>query len=114
MKNAISIGRYYLEHAKAVFIASGAYDPPEVKNAKYILKQIDSTGEARLSKREVYRLCMNRTGFETADSTAFTSGIDELRRRGYIKIDRDKSTGGRPTEMIVLNPLYLAQRDKVK
>lgn len=114
MRNAISIGRYYLEHAKAVFIASGAYDPPEVKNAKYILKRIDSTGEARLSKREVFRLCQHKAGFETTESIAFTSGMDELWRRGYIKIDRDKSTGGRPTETVVLNPQYLAQRGKVK
>ena len=114
MRNAISIGRYYLEHAKAVFIASGAYDPPEVKNAKYILKRIDSTGKTQLYKREIFRLCQNKAGFENVDSIAFTSGMDELRRRGYIKIDRDKSTGGRPTEVVTLNPLYLAQRNKVK
>lgn len=110
MKNAINIGRYYLEHAKAVFMMSGMYDPPEVKNAKYILKRIDSTGLTQISKRDVFYLCRKKQGFETVDSEAFVAGLEELRRRGYIKIDMDKSTGGRPTETIVLNPLYLQQR----
>lgn len=111
MKDAINIGRYYLEHAKAVFMLSGMYDPPEVKSAKYILKRIDSTGLTQISKRDVYRLCKNKEGFETADSEAFVTGLEELRRRGYIKIEKDKSTGGRPTEIVTLNPLYLQQRE---
>ena len=112
MKDAIAIGRFYLEHAKAVFISSGMYDPPEVKNAKYILSRIDSTGEDRLNKKTVYELCRKKKGFETVTSEAFTTGLGELRRRGYIKIEKDKSTGGRPTEIVTLNPLYLEQRDR--
>lgn len=111
MKSAIEIGRYYLEHAKAVFLLSGMYDPPEVKNAKYILKRIDSTGLTQISKKMVFDLCRKKEGFETTESENFVTGLEELRRRGYIKIDKDKSTGGRPTEMIVLNPLYLEQRE---
>lgn len=110
MRNAINIGRYYLEHAKAVFTLYGMYDPPEVKNAKYILKRIDSTGLTQISKRDVFQLCKKKQGFEKSDSENFASGLEELRRRGYIKIEMDKSTGGRPTEIIVLNPLYLQQR----
>lgn len=113
MENAINIGRYYLEHAKAVFTLSGMYDPPEVKNAKYILKRIDSTGLTQISKRDVYRLCKNKTGYETVDSESFVTGLEELWRRGYLKIDKT-TTGGRPTEMIVLNPLYLQQRGSEK
>lgn len=111
MKDAIAIGRFYLEHAKAVFISSGMYDPPEVKNAKYILRRIDSAGENCLNKKTVYELCRKKKGFETVTSEAFTTGLGELRRRGYIKIEKDKSTGGRPTEIVTLNPLYLAQRN---
>lgn len=110
MKNAIDVGRYYLEHAKAVFLLSGMYDPSEVKNAKYILKRIDSTGLTQISKKAVFDLCRKKTGFETADSDSFLTGLEELRRRGYIKIEKDKSTGGRPTDIITLNPLYLQQR----
>lgn len=111
MRRAIEIGRYYLSHAKYVFLQSGMYDPPEVKNAKYILLRIDSTGKVQISKRDVHRLCMDKAGFEKSDSENFISGLEELRRRGYIKIERITSpTGGRPTEMITLNPLYLRQR----
>ena len=44
MKNAIEIGRYFLDHAIYVFLYSGLYDPQEVKDAKYILKRMESTG----------------------------------------------------------------------
>lgn len=110
MKNAIAVGRYYLEHAKAVFLLSGMYDPPEVKSAKYILERIDSTEKTQISKSEVFALCRKKKGFETAKSEVFVTGLEELRRRGYIKIEKDNSTGGRPTEIITLNPLYLEQR----
>lgn len=109
MQSAIDIGRYCLEHAKKVFLYSGMYDSPEVKNAKYILSRIDSVGKTQISKRDVYDLCKGKKGFETPGSEAFATGLEELRRRGYIKIDRI-ATGGRPMEMIVLNPLYLQQR----
>lgn len=112
MKNAINIGRYYLEHAKAVFILSGMYDSPEVKNAKYILKRIDSTGLTQISKKVVFDLCRKKQGFETTNSEAFVTGLEELRRRGYIKIEKDTSTGGRPTEVIILNPIYLEKRSQ--
>ena len=111
MRRAIEIGRYYLSHAKYVFLKSGMYDPPEVKNAKYILSRMDKDGRPKMSKRDIYHLCQNKVGFEKADSENFISGLEELRRRGYIKIERITSpTGGRPTEMITLNPLYLRQR----
>lgn len=113
MRRAILIGRYYLSHAKYVFLQSGMYDPPEVKNAKYILNRIDSTGKTQISKRDVFYLCRDKVGFEKADSEAFVSGLEELRRRGYIKIERVSSpNGGRPTELIALNPIYIAQREE--
>ena len=109
MKNAIEIGRYFLDHAIYVFLRSGLYDSQEVKAAKYILKRMESTGVEQLSKRDLYRLCKNKTGFETADSEVFVKGLEELRKRGYIKIKK-VSTGGRSTETVILNPEYLEYR----
>lgn len=109
MKNAIEIGRYFLDHAIYVFLYSGLYDPQEVKDAKYILKRMESTGAEQFSKRDLYQLCRRKTGFETADSEAFVKGLEELRKRGYIKKERI-ATGGRPTESVILNPEYLEYR----
>ncbi len=109
MKNAIEIGRYFLDHAIYVFLQSGLYDSQEVKAAKYILKRMESAGVERLSKRDLYQLCRRKTGFEAADSELFVKGLEELRKRGYIKIEK-VSTGGRPTETVVLNPEYLEYR----
>ena len=36
-------------------------------------------------------------------------GLEELRKRGYIKKERI-ATGGRPTESVILNPEYLEYR----
>lgn len=42
MRNAIEMGRYFLAHAKAAFDIMGITEPQQVKDAKYILKKIDS------------------------------------------------------------------------
>ena len=113
MKNAIEIGRYFLAQADYVFRLSGLYDSPRVKDAKYILRRIDETGKVQLSKRDVYDKCKNKKGFETVNSEAFTGGLEELRDRGYIKLDSMKSGGrGRPTVMITLNPEYIKGREE--
>ena len=59
--------------------------------------------------RKVVPVCRRKTGFETADSEAFVKGLEELRKRGYIKKERI-ATGGRPTESVILNPEYLEYR----
>ena len=70
---------------------------------------MESTAIETVSRRKLYDLCKNKTGFETADSGLFVGGLEELRKRGYIKIEK-VSTGGRPTETVVPNPEYLEYR----
>ena len=69
------------------------------KNAKYILKKLLAGGWQQLSKRDLFRQCDGR--IRTVED--MEPGLKVLVDRGYIYIDRI-STGGRPTEKIILNP----------
>lgn len=115
MKNAIEMGRYFLAHARYTYKASGMSDRPEEKDAKYILKRIEESAKpakpAKLSKKEVFDLCKDKTGFEKVEY--LNDGLNELVRRGYIRIVKQQNpNGGRPTEIIEFSPDYLATLDK--
>ena len=55
MKNAISIGRYLIDHAKAAFSLMGADDG--IKKCKYVLDAIVKSGLVEFTRRDVMRLC---------------------------------------------------------
>ena len=107
MQNAITIGKYFLEHAKAAFRLMGLGESQDVKDAKYILKRIDSTGQSEISKKELFDLCYKKSGLETVE--LMTPILNLLVDHGYIRIEKIP-TGGRPTEKVILNPEYLAQK----
>lgn len=101
MREAVRIGRYFLEHAQAAFRLMGASESQTVKEAKYILKRLQSTGNAEISRGDAFHLCKGR--LSTAE--AMQPGLDELAHRGYVRIEKTKSGGrGRPAEKIILNP----------
>lgn len=106
MQNAITIGQYFLEHAKAAFRLMGVGESQDVKDAKYILKRIDSTGQTEISKRDLYQLCKDKKRFEQAEN--MEPILNLLIDHGYIRIEKVK-TGGRPTEKVILNPEYISQ-----
>lgn len=99
MQAAQTIGEYFLEHTKAAFQIIGLAERQEVKDAKYILKKLLAGGWQQLSKRDLFRQCDGR--IRTVED--MEPGLKVLVDRGYIYIDRI-STGGRPTEKIILNP----------
>ena len=122
MKNAIGMGRYFLEHAKVAFAIMGLSDSPVVKDAKYILKRLDESGKHEISKRDLHQTCKDRTGMEKVEG--MEPGLNELIRRGYIRVFKSEPTtqnpqnpqnvknkGGRPSWMIEVNPIYEALRD---
>lgn len=119
MKNAIGMGRYFLEHAKAAFMVMGLSDTPEVKDAKYILKRLDESGLHEISKKNLFELCRGRTGMEKVEG--MEPGLSELVQRGYIRLfkvrlesqnpQNPQNKGGRPSWMIEVNPIYEAIRD---
>ncbi|WP_313132803.1 YfjI family protein [Anaerocolumna sp.] len=112
MKEAIKVGRYFLNHAIASFRIAGLADPKETKDAKYILKRIDKRDkrDKSITKRELFRLCDGR--FKKVED--MQPGLDELVKHGYIRIYKNNTTGGRPTEVIEMNPEYEGQKEGVK
>lgn len=99
MKAAQTIGEYFLEHTRAAFQIIGLAENQESKDAKYILKRLMKDGRQQLSKRDLFQLCDGKI----RNVEGMGPGLKVLVDRGYIRIDK-VSTGGRPTEMIFINP----------
>lgn len=99
MKAAQTIGEYFLEHTRAAFQVIGLAENQESKDAKYILKRLMKDGRQQLSKRDLFQLCDGKI----RNVEGMGPGLKVLVDRGYIRIDK-VSTGGRPTEMIFINP----------
>ena len=119
MKEAIEMARYYQAHAEAAFNIMGLSDPPEVRDAKYILKRIDSMGVTEFKLRDLQQLCKDKKGMETREG--FMSGLKCLIEHGYIRVQKvsansqnpqNTQKGGRPSEMVYVNPEYLKWKEK--
>ena len=105
MQDAIEIAKYFVDHALFIFEKAGETDTQAEKDAKYILKRIDSTGLTEMSKRDLVRLCDGH--FPSLG--LMESALNILTMRGYIQTEKIK-TGGRPSETVYLNPEYLTQK----
>lgn len=100
MANAIRIGRYFAEHAKAAFSLLGA--DSGIRNCKYVLAAIEKSGLIECNRRDIMRLCRS---FKTKDE--IQPVLDQLVEYGYLaEKDRDDHSGrGRtPTAMYLVNP----------
>ena len=100
MENAICIGRYFIEHARAAFSLMGADET--IKQSRYVLNAIKNAGLAEVTRRDVQRLCRS---FKKADD--LQPVLDNLVDYGYLSvIDTGKFTGkGRPPAMkYTVNP----------
>lgn len=100
MSNAIRIGRYFIDHAKASFALMDTDDT--VKNSVFILEIIRKNGLREFSRRNVMRLCRRFKKVE-----ALQPLLDFLTEYGYIAPkDAEQYFGkGRPPSAIYLvNP----------
>lgn len=100
VSNAIALGRYYIEHARAAYSLMGA--DPVIKQCKYVLNAIKDTGLLEASRRDIMRLCRS---FRNADE--LQPVLDRLTEYGYIAPKQDASPKGkgRPVSQIYLvNP----------
>lgn len=102
VRRARVIGDYFIEHAKAAYQIMGTSEDQASKDAKYILKRLDASGQAEINKRDLWRMCDGHLG--TID--VFNQGLTVLQKHGYICIEII-ATGGRPTEVIYVCPEYL-------
>lgn len=119
MGNAIQIGRYFKAHAEAAYNIMGLMDSPEVRDAKYLIKRIESTGLTEIKLRDLQRMCMNRNGMETREG--MIPGLVCLIEHGYVRVqkgwttdksDKSDKKRGRPSEIIYINPEYIRQKEQ--
>ncbi|MCD8147754.1 MAG: DUF3987 domain-containing protein [Clostridiales bacterium] len=99
LQAAEAVGWCLAKHTESIFTEAGA--DPDVGDAKYISQKLQRLGEPEVSKRELRRICRR---FKRADEMA--PALKMLEEREYIRIDRSL-TGGRPTEIIRVNPFWL-------
>lgn len=77
MRNAITLGSYFIQHAKAAYDLMGADDVTE--NAKYILNAVTKRRLEKFTRRDVMRLCRR---FKTAGEVQ--PALDVLVDRGFL------------------------------
>jgi len=100
MYNAITLGRYYIEHARAAYSLMGA--DPVIKQCKYVLNAVKNTGLVEVSKRDIMRLCRS---FRNADE--LQPVLDRLTEYGYIAPKQDdlpKGKGRPGSRVYLINP----------
>lgn len=103
MENAVTIGRYFLEHAKAAYSLMGA--DAVNKNAQYLLSAIKRERLTEFSRRDAMRLCRR---FKTAESLQLV--LDRLCEYGYLAakpLPPAHGAGRKPSEVYLTNPTVL-------
>lgn len=103
MENAVTIGRYFLEHAKAAYSLMGA--DAVNKNAQYLLSAIRRERLEEFSRRDAMRLCRR---FKTAES--LQPVLDRLCEYGYLAakpLPPAHGAGRKPSEVYLTNPAVL-------
>ena len=97
MENAITIGKYFLEHALYCF--GEMAEDAKISNARYLLRKIKSIKSLQIGKRGLIRAVQGKQNFNLDES------LNVLVERNYIRIDKaNTGTAGRPSETIILNP----------
>ena len=104
MENAVRIGEYFLEHAKAAYSLMGA--DPVNKQSEYLLDAIKRGQVSQFSRRDAMRMCRR---FHTTES--LQPVLNRLCEYGYIAPKPTEpvlGAGRRPSEVYLTNPCLLA------
>lgn len=107
MENAVSIGRYFLAHAKAAYSLMGA--DTVNKDAQHLLSFIKRERLAEFSRRDAMRLCRS---FKTADS--LQPVLNRLCEYGYIAVKPvppSYGPGRKPSDTYLVNPAVWESAD---
>ena len=106
MADAIRIGRYYMEHARAAFSLMGADE--NIRKCKYLLDGIRKSGKKEFTRRDAMRFCR---GLEKVDQIVPVLG--KLVEYGYLapKEMPLKAGKGRPaSQTYLVNPCVYDNR----
>jgi 5S rRNA maturation endonuclease (ribonuclease M5) len=105
MQDAITIGRYFLEHAKAAYTLMGA--DQQIQQAKYVLRQLEKQHYERIARRDLFRMCRGR--FKKTED--INPALELLTEYGYItesEVER-KGVGRKPDTQYKVNPFLYGQ-----
>lgn len=103
MRAAETIGRYYLDHALAVFDLMG-HSSPELDDARAVLAWITRAGADRFTRRDLFTGIRNTTRFVRATDVDPALGL--LIEHGYIRprLTEKNPKGGRPSQTYDVHP----------
>lgn len=108
MRNAIKIGRYLTEHARAAFAEMGTDE--QLENAKRLLRWIERTETRKFTRRESHQA--HRSRFKTVDE--IDPALDLLESHNYIRVqadNSDKRPGRKASQAYDVNPfLFHSER----
>lgn len=107
MENAVSIGRYFLEHAKAAYSLMGA--DAVNKNARLFLAAVKRKRLAEFSRRDAMRLYR---GCKTVES--LQPVLDRLCEYGYLAVKPvppSYGLGRKPSDTYLVNPAVWESAD---
>lgn len=106
LQRAIAIVGYFAEHARLMYrLMRGRSGHADARTVLAALRTLDDPA----TRRDLHRRLHNRTAFATSDD--LSAPLHLLEEYGWIKRNRrGNDQGGRPSELIFLNPL--AQDDK--
>lgn len=97
-QRAVNVAMWAENHAYKAF-SGGVSDTQEVKDAKYILSRIKTTGKAILTRREIKRLCK-----AIKDDIDFDEPLATLEEQNFLR-KFIENTKGRSSERYEINPL---------
>lgn len=101
LKGAIQIVDYFADHARIMHQLLNGHS--NLENARIVLAVIRDIGHTT-TKREVHRRLRGRIAFQSPKD--LDEPLRVLEEFGWIRRDRTSGPqGGRPSEVIVLNPL---------
>jgi hypothetical protein len=106
MKRAITLGRYFIPHARAAFALMGA--DPAIADATYILDWLVSRQMTSISKRDLFDATKGR--FKRAKN--LDAGLTILAEHDYLR-QRAQATrsgpGRKPSPVFDVNPFVWSQ-----
>lgn len=98
MAGAVSVAEFLSAHAVAAYQIMGA--DQDFENAKYLWRKIECTGQAEISKRDMFAMCQSK--FKKVEN--IEPVLQMLSEMGYLR-ESERQTGGRPSKIIIVNPL---------
>lgn len=105
MKNAISIGKYFLAHARYAYSMMGT--DITIQKAIFVLAKIRNAKATDMKRSDLFQMCRGKFFKKTED---IFPTLELLEERGYLRTDTPEICGaGRPKDThVYINPEALA------